>query len=205
MIEIQLETGDSFNELEKLKNTLTRYQIATAVRRGINLALKKGRTQMQRDVREEYNVKQNRLLDKSPSRGLAIQGSKGTDLQGSITAGHQPVGMAAFGNIYQNKSGISIQIRKGQKEQIYAAFLLPGKGKVVFAHGKYTTNGFIFSHGATFGKARLDALNSPSVATMVLHKKTQRRYEKIVLDEYHTEVIRQFDLATSTFYKNGFN
>lgn len=196
MIQIKLYTQDSFKVVDDLKDTLSAAQLAGAVRRGINLALRKGRTQMRKDIREEYAIKQGRVYSSDDEKGLKVSGSKGYELSGMITAGHKPVGLAAFGGVRQNKGGVGVEIHKGKREQIASAFLLPGKGNVVFAHGKYSTYGFIFSRGAVFGRARLDALNSPSVATMLLNKKTQNRYADIVVDVYESEVIRQIDLLT---------
>ncbi len=164
---------EGLEQLSKVATNISR-NTTEATRIAINTSLKWGRTRIREDISKEYNVKLGRLYNSAKDKGLNVKPASNTRLEGTITAGHLPVGLSGFNGIKQASEttgfaisfasslktrktrtmrkaiksgvGISVEIRKGKREVIRSAFRTPKFGNVVFARGEYSAMGFRWRH-----------------------------------------------------------
>lgn len=149
----------AIRDLKELTKKLTGKQLAIAVSRGINSSLQKGRTTARQAVKDAYNIPQKNLS------GININKSFPSTQTGSIYASARPIPMDAFSPKFQTKTqtvtvsrkgvqkakdrsrkskdigmGVSIEVKKGQRETVPFAFMLVGQKPRVFARGEYRSN-----------------------------------------------------------------
>ncbi len=196
MIEIKVDDAAVVAKLDEMRAHFSDVRIAQVLTQAINRSLSWGRTQMSKDIRDDYNIKLARLYDGDKRKGLTIQKATKSSISGSISAGHRPVSFSAF-NPRQTKQGVSVKIHKTETERIQSAFMIPGKGNLIFARGRYSAFGFLFRHrrlNTTGMDNPIDTLKSLSVATMVLHKKVREVWEPKIIEHFNVEAIRYMNV-----------
>lgn len=165
---IYIKTIDAQQALRRLGVELNKKELATAVVRAINRSLQKGRTIARTEVKKVYNISQKDL------QGIDYRRANVSTLKGELIASKKPIPLDAFApkqltasstisisrkgsirtktlkRVRKNfNGGISIEVKRGERENIPYAFLIPGGAVRVFARGQYrdgTQHGFVQRH-----------------------------------------------------------
>jgi hypothetical protein len=165
---IFIKTTDAVSALRRLGVELSQEQLKTAIVRAINRTLQRGRTIARKEIKKVYNISQKNL------EGVDYKRATVGTLKGELVADKKPIPLDAFApkqltatstisisrkGAVKTKSlrrarknfngGISIEVKRGERENIPYAFLIPGGAVRVFARGQYrdgTQHGFIQRH-----------------------------------------------------------
>lgn len=165
---IFIKTDSALKALSTLGKELSKEQIALAEARAINHSLQKGRTIARTEVKKVYNISQRYL------GGINFKRATVSKPYGELFASRKPIPLDAFpvkqvtasasisitrkGNqkVREFKrlkanptAGVSIEIKKGEKEVIPYAFMIVGGALRVFARGEYksgTDHGLVLRH-----------------------------------------------------------
>lgn len=163
-----LQTDDAAKALRRLGQDLSAGQLNTAQSRAINRSLEKGRTIARKEIKKVYNIPQRYLKDVDYKRASP------NNLTGKLFASRKPIPLDAFapkqetgsGSISITKkgahkvrsfrklkanptAGVSIEVKKGDREVLPYAFMIAGGAVRVFARGEYKTgtdHGFVLRH-----------------------------------------------------------
>lgn len=188
--------------IEKLKSETKKISgpnLAKATSRALNHTLGKANTQMNRSIRNIYNIS---LSDLNDNRQKFMRRSSQNSLTAFIFANEYPLSLSKFNPVFfrdgvqtkfqgskrsggfasqkkkGGKSGVTVEIIKGKKETIHAAFLLfsGGAKAAVFARGQYGSSGF------SFGKERLPIakLNTKSVFNAAIDRTVKKEIKNVV-------------------------
>ena len=172
---ITVNVSGAVNQLRREFSFLSKPQMSRATADAINKTLLLGRTEARRAVKRIYNIPQKNLFGVNIHRAKATAGKY--YLRGDIYASSKPIPLDAFQPRFQytsnegivnklsiskrgvlkqqelnrkGKSGLlTVEIKRGHKEVIPYAFLIPGAKPRVFARGSYRkggTYGFIERH-----------------------------------------------------------
>lgn len=189
------------------ENELTPSEINRAIRRAINLAVRKTRVQMKRDIRSVYKIKASIINTKV----LKERRATGQRLEGAVMADKSTLPLSIFeprvvsGSVTTRvrngqtrsktrqrkakKQGVFVEIIKGQKKHFPTAFLLDKNfGVSIMARGVYKKAGF------KFGKARMPitTMKSKSVFFATQNKEVVKKYypeaSKIYLEELERQL-----------------
>jgi len=195
-LQIYSEGIEGYEELEKLKNSLSPGKVNIATRMSINDTLRWSRTKIRKTLQETYNIKTKRVNDDDPKKGLIPHFASTTKLWGVITAGHRPINMASLLRTRQTDTGVSVEVMKNQRQVIQSAFLLPN-GAVV-ARGEYPDKGpFQFRHGVgeridnAQGNDKFTPLNTVSIATAALNTRAFDKWSAPTQAYYDVQLKRQ--------------
>jgi hypothetical protein len=165
---IFIKTDDALRALRRLGADLSKEQIALAEARAINHSLQKGRTIARTEIKKVYNISQRYL------GGINFMRATVSKPYGELFASRKPIPLDAFpvkqemasGSISISRkgtqkvkqfkrlkanptAGVSIEIKKGEKEVLPYAFMIAGGAVRVFARGEYksgTDHGFVLRH-----------------------------------------------------------
>jgi hypothetical protein len=165
---IFIKTDDAQRALQRAGAVLSERELAMAIARAINRSLERGRTLARKEIKKVYNIPQKYLA------GIDYKRASATLPVGKLFASRKPIPLDAFSprqemaatsisiskkgkqNVKQFKrlksnptAGVSIEVKRGQKEVIPYAFLIPGGAVRVFARGEYkkgTDHGFVVRH-----------------------------------------------------------
>lgn len=140
MIHVSVE--QAVKNIRKEFRDLTNQEFNTGVARAINHTLAKAKTQGSREIRQVYAI-----AAKDLSQAITLRKANQAQMYGVVIAAGKPIPLKKFKPI-QNKDGVSVIIKKGQRQQIKSAFLaaMPSGHTGVFARGAYKQNGYAFRH-----------------------------------------------------------
>jgi hypothetical protein len=217
---IEIETKDATDKLRKLADDLSERQIRKAIVRSLNKGIQMTNTVAKRAVRERYNVKSYNIdkttkpISASPNtltaklaaeRGtLSLSAFNPTSIQtgmgGQLTRLKRQGGKAGGvtgKKISRGKTGVYVEIIKGQKEALPGAFMgfwnnkNGASGGAVFARGEYEGSTFQFAKG----RAPISKLKTKSVYWSILND----AHSKKIIDNgatiYEAELLRQLEGA----------
>ena len=165
---IYIKTDSAVNALKRLNYELSERQIALACTRAINRSLEKGRTTARKEIKAVYNISQKNLS------GIDYKRANTATLTGKLFASRKPIPIDAFSPKQETSSqsikisrkgqqkikqftqakknpvvGVSVEIKRGEREIIPYAFMIAGGAVRVFARGDYKTGtsyGFVQRH-----------------------------------------------------------
>jgi len=165
---IYIKTDSAIEALKNLGFSLSEKQIAVVCSRAINRSLYQGRTKARRQVKTVYNISQKNL------NGIDFKRANPNTVTGKLFASRKPIPIDAFSPKQETSSqsikitkrgtqnikefsqakknpviGVSVEIKKGQREIIPYAFMIAGGAVRVFARGEYksgTQYGFVQRH-----------------------------------------------------------
>ena len=178
-------------EVKGVREVLTIFdpkKVTAAARMALNDAARSARTEADRGIRKEWNIR----AAKSRQELRAIKFAKGNDLEAIVRAAGRPISLTYFGAVEARKSGRGVVIKNqaGQKAQRRSKL---GSGVTVqIERGKTTRlpNAFIQTLGSGHravlqrkGKARLPVVNKAVVtlATMFGQNRVMNATERIAL------------------------
>lgn len=162
---IRVNVQRAIRVLQEEGERLGRRNLNKAISRALNESILAGRTQARSSVKSLYNIPQRYL------GGINVIKSTSVSLVAKLYASSTPIPMDAFSPKFQTSTmsitisrrgeqrtrtrqrarkniaaGVSIEIRKGNKETIPYAFMIQGGKPRVFARGEYkngTSFGFV--------------------------------------------------------------
>jgi hypothetical protein len=141
---IELNLNQAIDQLRGLNQDLSPREFKKAIRLGLNDGIKKSRTLMVREVLAHYN---NTAFTSSGVRSaISLNLANAGNLTASLGLSGKPISLAYFG-ARKTKTGVSVEILKGQRKIIKSAFMLKAGGRgrnIPFARGKYEGNKFQF-------------------------------------------------------------
>lgn len=165
---IFIQTSNAIKALQRLGEELSKEQIALAEARAINHSLQKGRTIARTEIKKVYNISQRYL------GGINYTRATVNKPYGELIASRKPIPLDAFpvkqetatGSISVTRkgkqkvrvfkklkanptAGVSIEIKRGEKELLPYAFMIVGGAVRVFARGEYKTgtdHGLVLRH-----------------------------------------------------------
>ncbi len=160
---MRVNVDKTIRDLQKEFAHLSKEQMNKAAARAINRTLLKGRTEARKAVKVEYNIPQKNL------NGIKNKNAFPSFLEGYITASAKPIPMDAFSPRFETSTGsisisrkgvqktkdykrakknpgkgVSVEVKKGQREVVPYAFMIKGPKPRVFARGKYKMGGGSF-------------------------------------------------------------
>lgn len=138
MIDIRINSDDAQRQLRRAFELLGKDNTALALARGINRSASKGRTLASRSIREQYNIKASDL-----AKSLIAEKASRTTLEGKVTAFGKALPLGYFAP-RKTQTGISISIKRGQRDIVQRAFFMPAKSRLVVARGRYANGDFVF-------------------------------------------------------------
>lgn len=210
---IQISTKQATKELADLKDQLSERNVATATRMAMNEAIKSGKTQVRRTIREMYNINNSRIESKDTKKGLSVKNATNDNLEAQITAGHIPVNLSeanpkfkgevvatkiSYGkdgkvkkgrNVVRSKTKISVEVKKGERKTLETAFTI---ARGTSSNGSQFLTPAIFARGKKgkpdfkFNKDRLpiDSMSTVSVATAALNTDAQQKNMPKISDTF---------------------
>lgn len=186
---MELLVKGSIDKFKKEMGEISGKKLHAIISRSINHTSGKVNTQLNRNIRQTYNIS---ISDLNDSKQRFTVKSNSNSLAAFLYANQMPLSLSKFNPVWirdnvktsfvgskkkggfassktkSNKSGVTVEILKGKKETISSAFMLfSGSGKgAVFARGVYASEGF------KFGKQRLPIthLNTKSIYYAMLDK-----------------------------------
>lgn len=220
MVRVQVDT--QIRDFQRVFDQLRPEQINQAAARAINRTLLKGRTEARKAVKVEYNIPQKNL------DGIKAKNAFPSFLEGYITASAIPIPMDAFAPKFETASGsitisrrgvqrtrdfkrskknaatgVSIEVKKGERRTVPFAFMIRGAKPRVFARGRYQGSGnygFILRHKRT-GKGGNDTpikpLISVTVYGAVINDKVEQRIADVINTDFGSNMERQINYLIS--------
>jgi hypothetical protein len=143
MMNISVE--DAIRTIRREFRDLTNDEFNSGIARAINHTLGKAKTNASREIRQVYN-----LSAKDVGKSLTIKSAYRNKLWGFIVSSSGPIPLSKFKPI-ATKTGVSVMIRKGSRQQIHGAFMpaMASGHSGVFARGVYGSSEFKFRHRRT--------------------------------------------------------
>lgn len=140
MMHISVE--EAVKKMRKEFVDLTNDEFKTGVSRAINHTLAKAKTSASREIRTVYAISA-----KDVGQALTIRKAGKVELTGFVIAAGKPIPLKKFRPL-QTDEGVSVIVKKGQRQLIKAAFLttMPSGHTGVFARGSYKQGGYEFRH-----------------------------------------------------------
>lgn len=160
---MRVNVDKTIQDFKKEFAHLSKEQMNKATARAINRTLLKGRTEARKAVKVEYNIPQKNL------NGIKNKNAHPSFLEGYITASAKPIPMDAFSPRFETSTGsisisrkgvqktrdykrakknpgkgVSVEVKKGQRQVVPYAFMIKGAKPRVFARGKYKMGGGSF-------------------------------------------------------------
>lgn len=192
---------------------LTKKEVAKATSMAINKTLLKGRTVARTAVKQMYNIPQRYL------QGIGVKRSNAVNLKGYIYASTKPIPMDAFSPRFQlitggkvsgvqsitkrgsvrvksvkrarQQGGVTIEVKRGEKQVVPYAFLLPNSKPRVFARGEYKSGngsyGFVQRHKRSEsdnGNDSVKPLLSVTVFGAVINPVVKRNIANVLKADY---------------------
>lgn len=226
---IRVNVYDATQSLSSIYKELNKRQISRATVIAINKTLLKGRTVARTAVKRVYNIPQKNLS------GVGIIKAKSTFLQGAITALTKPIPMDAFSPRFEfvssdnrsttlsvsrrgilqdrankrarNKTGVSIEVKKGERVTVPYAFLIPNAKPRVFARGEYKSGngsyGFVQRHTRQENDAGNDSvkpLTSVTIFGAVINPLVKKSIAKVVTVDYSKNMIAALKYQVSLIH-----
>lgn len=142
MIEINLD--QAIDELRAINRDISGQAFNKAIRLGLNDGIRKSRTLMVREVLNHFN--ETAFTPSGVRSALQTENATLNNLTARLGVSGKPLALAYFG-ARQTKTGVSVEIIKGQRKVVKSAFLVKSKGKgrkMPFARGEYNGNQFDF-------------------------------------------------------------
>lgn len=165
-------TQESRGEIERIQrefqNKLSTNEILRGTSQGINSALSRSISRINKQVKKEYNITQKYLSRVAKVLPKANSGS----LWGGIKINAAPLPMIAF-KPKQSESSISVSFHKGKAVHIRKAFIatMSSGHTGVFSRGKYIKGKFVDERSKTQNnKIRVTQRMGPAVFTMSINK-----------------------------------
>lgn len=207
---MRIRVDDTIKDFERKFDNLGKEQINKAAARAINRTLLKGRTEARKAVKAEYNIPQKNL------DGIRNKNAFPSFLEGYITASAKPIPMDAFspkfetggGSITVTRKGVqktrdykrskknpgkgvSIEVKKGQRQIVPYAFMIKGAKPRVFARGQYkgggSSFGFIQRHkrqNSSGSDTPIKPLISVTVHGAVINNRVRENIKKVIDDNF---------------------
>lgn len=223
---IKVSTKEATQKLVSNFEKLSPGQVKSAIVSAINRTLSKGRTEARKAVKGEYNIPQKNL------GGVNKENAKRSNLTGYIIASTTPIPMDAFaprfqvvtagGNIRgtqqiskkgvlstklsgskKRQTGVSIEVRKGQRETVAFAFMIRGGKPRVFARGQYRSGGsfgFVQRNKRENKKGSdtpVKPLLSVTVHAAVINKKVESNIAEVITPYYNKRLEHELNYRLS--------
>lgn len=140
MISVSVE--QAVKEMRREFRDLTNQEFNKGVARAINHTLGKAKTASNREIRTIYNISAKHV-----NEAFKVKKAGPAELYALLIAQGKPLPLRIFKPV-QNSDGVSIMVRKGQRQTIKSAFLttMPSGHTGVFARGSYKQGGYNFRH-----------------------------------------------------------
>lgn len=184
-------TAETRGEIERIQrdfsDQLSSNEILRGTAQGINSALSRSISRINKQVKAEYNITQKYL-----SR-MAVVSPKANSstLYGGIKINDSRLPLIAF-KAKQKASSISLSIHKGKSSVMRNAFITTMKSghKGVFSRGRYDKkSGFIAGREKTSkGKVRITQMVGPSVFAMGVNKAVAQDVQEFMSKEVSARV-----------------
>lgn len=117
---VVIEGLEELRDIEKLDA-----RVLTRARQAINNTLRRARTSLDREVRQQIAFPARYL----GSRLRVTQYAQGASLQGTITGRDRPTSLARFATSKQSRrNGVRVQVSPGSNKRMKRAFLMPLAG-----------------------------------------------------------------------------
>ena len=203
---MRIRIDSNIEDLRRRFENLSKEQLDKAAARAINRTLLRGRTEARKAVKAEYNIPQKNL------DGIQNKNAFPSFLEGYITASAKPIPMDAFAPKFETGGGsisisrrgvqrtrdykrakknpgkgVSIEVKKGQRQVVPYAFMIRGAKPRVFARGQYkgggNSFGFIQRHqreNKTGNDIPIKPLVSVTVHGAVINDKVKENIKKII-------------------------
>ena len=138
MVKVSVE--EAVQAIRKEFKDLTNDEFKLGVARAINHTLAKVRTASSKEIRQVYNISA-----KDVRTALSITKASRSNQYGFVIAKGKPIPLKSF-KPRQTSQGVSISIKKGNRNLIRSAFLATMKSghQGVFARGQYGSGTFAF-------------------------------------------------------------
>jgi hypothetical protein len=138
MVKVSVE--DAVKSIRREFRDLTDAEFNLGVARAINHTLAKVRTASSKEIRQVYNISA-----KDIRQALTIKRASSNQPYGFVIASGKPIPLKQF-KPRQTKDGVSVIIKKGNRQVIKSAFLATmGSGhQAAFARGQYGSGSFAF-------------------------------------------------------------
>lgn len=211
---MRINVDKTIRDLQKEFAHLSKEQMSKAAARAINRTLLKGRTEARKVVKMEYNIPQKNLSD------IERKNAFPSFLEGYITASAKPIPMDAFSPRFETSSGsitisrkgvqktrdykrskknpgkgVSVEVKKGQRQVVPYAFMIRGAKPRVFARGKYKMGGGSFGfiqrnkrENRGGNDTPIKPLISVTVHGAVINDNVRQRIRKIVDDNFEKDM-----------------
>jgi hypothetical protein len=226
---MRIRVDDTIDDFRRQFSHLSKEQIDKAAARAINRTLLKGRTEARKAVKVEYNIPQKNL------DGIQNKKAFPSFLEGYITASAKPIPMDAFAPKFETGSGsititrkgvqktkdykrakknpnkgVSIEVKKGQRQTVPYAFMIRGAKPRVFARGQYkgggSSFGFIQRHKRQNNKGNdtpIKPLISITVHGAVINDKVKEKISGIVNADFRDNVEHEIKYLISRISGSG--
>lgn len=122
---IELDDTEARKTLTRQARELSDKAIRRAETRGLNRALRGARTELSREVRKEYRLKSRTISD---AVGLERASASDRIPTATLTVTQKPIPLVQYGSPRQVRKGVSVTIRKGQRQTVQSAFIVDSRG-----------------------------------------------------------------------------
>lgn len=175
---------DAEKAIKEAERQYSPSKVAGAVRMALNDTARTGKVAVRKAVQDLYNIKNTRINDTNPKKGLTVSFATNKKLEAEIRAGHIPVNLI-------NIIGVKLEAQQVGQEFSFASTIKRRKTKVVKGKKLYGGRGIsleIFKGDRkniptafTVGKFRHyksgSAVSIPSTAVFARGKKGSPRFE----------------------------
>lgn len=224
---ITVRVDGAIKDLRRGFEFLSQSQVARASSQAINQTLLLGRTEARKAVKRVYNIPQRYLS------GINIRKANINFLQGSVYASSKPIPMDAFAPKFEfipasgtsgilsvsrrgvlkqlavsrtkGQVGVSIEVKKGDRQIIPYAFLIPGAKPRVFARGAYKAGngeyGFLQRHTRLEndnGHDSVKPLISVTIFGAVVNPLVKRSIERKLIQGFPANMIKALKRQANT-------
>lgn len=226
---MRIRVDTTIEDFRKRFDNLSKEQLDKAAARAINRTLLKGRTEGRKAVKVEYNIPQKNL------NGIKSKNAFPSFLEGYITASARPIPMDAFAPKFETGAGsisitrkgvqktkdykrakknpgkgVSIEVKKGQRQTVPYAFMIKGAKPRVFARGQYKGGGSSFGFIQRYKRQNNSGNDTPikplisvTVHGAVINDKVRENIKKVIDDNFENNMQHEIKYLISRIGAGG--
>jgi hypothetical protein len=187
---IHIDTSKAIKEIKATLGNVTEKQNNTAISRALNRGINSGRTEGNKQVRNNYNLNARTVNERSK-----VSPAKLKKLYATLKVSLRPINVIYY-KARQTKDGIVFEVLKGKKERIQSGFIAFVKGRIgAFARGEYKSGKFVFRNKRVKKKgvdAPIEGIKSTSIGAAFKNENVfgamERRSMEIFISRYSHEL-----------------
>jgi hypothetical protein len=148
-----ISVKDAEKAIKEAEQQYSRSKVAGAIRMALNDTARTGKVAVRKSIQDLFNIKNSRINDTNPKKGLSVSFATNNKLEAEIRAGHIPVNLI-------NITGVKLEAQQTGQEFSYASTIKRRKTKAV--KGKKTYSG----RGISLEIFKGDRKNIPTAFTV---------------------------------------